>query len=104
SGQSIINVSLVPSVESLTEVVLVSYGVRRQEAVTGSVASISGDIMREIPAGNITQALQGRLPGVEFTQSSSQPGATMQIRVRGTRWLTASNDALIVLDGIPFVG
>ncbi len=104
AGQSIINVSLVPSVESLTEVVVVGYGVQRQEAVTGSVASISGDIMREIPAGNITQALQGRLPGVEFTQTSSQPGATMQIRVRGTRSLTASNDPLIVLDGIPFVG
>ncbi len=104
AGQSIINVSLVPSVESLTEVVVVGYGVQRQEAVTGSVASISGDIMREIPAANITQALQGRLPGVEFSQTSSQPGATMQIRVRGTRSLTASNDPLIVLDGIPFVG
>ena len=104
AGRTTINVTLVPSVESLTEVVVVGYGVQRQEAVTGSVASISGDAIREIPAGNITQALQGRLPGVEFTQTSSKPGATMQIRVRGTRSLTASNDPLIVLDGIPFVG
>ncbi|HEX7015040.1 MAG TPA: TonB-dependent receptor [Cyclobacteriaceae bacterium] len=104
AGRSVINVTLVPSIESLTEVVVVGYGVQRQEAVTGSVASISGDAMREIPSANITQALQGRLPGVEFAQTSSQPGATMQIRVRGSRSLTASNDPLIVLDGIPFVG
>ncbi|HET7178465.1 MAG TPA: SusC/RagA family TonB-linked outer membrane protein, partial [Chryseosolibacter sp.] len=82
----------------------VGYGTQRQEAVTGSVASIRGDVMREVPAANITQALQGRLPGVEFSQTSTQPGATMQIRIRGARSLTASNDPLIVLDGIPFVG
>lgn len=103
-GQSTINVSLVPSMESLSEVVVVGYGTQRQEAVTGSVASIKGDVMREVPASNITQALQGRLPGVELSQTSSQPGAAMQIRIRGSRSLTASNDPLIVLDGIPFVG
>src|SRR5690606_13833179 len=99
-NQSVINVSLVPSVESLAEVVVIGYGVQRQEAVTGSVASISGDVMRDVPSGNITQALQGRLPGVEFAQTSTQPGATSRIRIRGTRSLTATNDPLIVLDGI----
>jgi TonB-linked SusC/RagA family outer membrane protein len=103
-GQSTINVSLQPSMESLSEVVVVGYGTQRLEAVTGSVASIRGDVMREVPAANITQALQGRLPGVELSQTSSQPGAAMQIRIRGSRSLTASNDPLIVLDGIPFVG
>src|SRR5690606_76226 len=87
AGQSIVNVSLEPGIESLSEIVVVGYGVQRQEAVTGSVASISGDLMRDIPSANITQALQGRLPGVEFTQTSSQPGASMQIRIRGTRSL-----------------
>src|SRR3546814_9088588 len=60
--------------------------------------------MREVQSANCSQALQGRLPGVELTQTSSQPGGTMQIRIRGSRSLTASNDPLIVLDGIPFVG
>lgn len=104
AGQSTINISLKPSMESLSEVVVVGYGTQRQEAVTGSVASIRGDVMREVPAANITQALQGRLPGVELSQTSTQPGATLQIRIRGARSLTASNDPLIVLDGIPFVG
>ena len=103
-NRSSISITLVPSIESLAEVVVIGYGVQRQEAVTGSVASISGDAMRDVPSGNITQALQGRLPGVEFGRTSTQPGASTRIRIRGTRSLTADNDPLIVLDGIPFVG
>lgn len=102
--QTVVDVSLMPSLQSLTEIVVVGYGVQREEAVTGSVASIKGDMMRDVPAANISQALQGRLPGVEFAQTSSQPGAAMQIRIRGSRSLNASNDPLIVLDGIPFPG
>lgn len=49
-------------------------------------------------------ALQGRLPGIDMMQTSTRPGATMQIRIRGERSLNASNDPLIVVDGIPFGG
>ncbi|SNR67160.1 SusC/RagA family TonB-linked outer membrane protein [Hymenobacter mucosus] len=98
------NVTLSTDAKALDEVVVVGYGVQRAEAVTGSVASISGESLREVPSANISQALQGRLPGVQFSQSSSQPGASTQIRIRGTRSLGASNDPLIVLDGIPFPG
>ena len=94
-GRSVIDISLVPSIESLAEVVVVGYGVQRQESITGSVASINGDMMREIPAANFSQALQGRLAGVEMSQTSTRPGAAMQIRIRGTRSLIASNDPLI---------
>ncbi|HEX6848838.1 MAG TPA: SusC/RagA family TonB-linked outer membrane protein, partial [Chitinophagaceae bacterium] len=89
---------------SLGEVIVVGYGTQRKEAVTGSVASISGNTMREVPAPNISQALQGRLAGVEMSQTSTRPGATMQIRIRGARSLSADNNPLIVLDGIPFIG
>ncbi len=99
-----VTVTLQTEASALDEVVVVGYGTQRREAVTGSVASISGNVMREVQSANFSQALQGRLPGVELTQTSSQPGGTMQIRIRGSRSLTASNDPLIVLDGIPFVG
>lgn len=99
-----LNVVLGTATQALNEVVVVGYGVQRAEAVTGSVASISGESLREVPSANISQALQGRLPGVQFSQSSSQPGASTQIRIRGTRSLSASNDPLVVLDGIPFPG
>lgn len=89
---------------TMSEVVVIGYGTQRKEAVTGSVASINGAKLREVPAANISQALQGRLAGVEISQTSTQPGATMQIRVRGIRSLSADNNPLIVLDGIPFPG
>lgn len=104
NSRSVVDVTLSPDIHTLGEIVVVGYGTQREEAVTGSVASIDGGVMRDVPSANISQALQGRLPGVEFTQTSSQPGAAMQIRIRGTRSLTASNDPLIVLDGIPFAG
>jgi TonB-linked SusC/RagA family outer membrane protein len=99
-----INQSLEAENQALEEVKVIGYGTQRAEAVTGSVASIKGDALREVPAANIGQALQGRLPGVQISQSSSQPGSSPQIRIRGTRSLTASNDPLVVLDGIPFPG
>lgn len=104
NGSGPYTVSLVPDMVGLSEVVVVGYGTQRKEAVTGSVASMKGDIVREMPAANITQSLQGRVAGVEMQQTSSKPGAEMQIRVRGTRSLNASNDPLVVLDGIPFAG
>lgn len=104
NGQSKINVSLEEDSAQLKEVVVIGYGTQRKEAVTGSVASIGGRELNEVPAANVTQALQGRLAGVDLTQTSTKPGAAMQIRIRGTRSLTGSNDPLIVLDGVPFAG
>ncbi|MBW8325132.1 MAG: TonB-dependent receptor [Prolixibacteraceae bacterium] len=104
NGRSQISVNLAEEVSDIDEVVVVGYGTQRKEAVTGSVSSMKGDVMREVPSSNITQALQGRVAGVDMSQTSSKPGATMQIRIRGTRSLSASNDPLVVLDGIPFSG
>lgn len=104
NGRPLINVVLEEDLLSLSEVVVVGYGTQRREAVTGSVATVRGDQLREVASANVTQALQGRVSGVEMSQVSSKPGAEMQIRVRGTRSLNASNDPLIVLDGIPFAG
>lgn len=103
-GRTTVDAKLSSTGTTMEQVVVIGYGTQRKEAVTGSVASIKGDALREVPASNVTQALQGRIAGVNISQTSSQPGATMQIRVRGTRSLTASNDPLVVLDGIPFAG
>ena len=88
----------------VNEVVVIGYGTQRREAVTGSVANIGGEKLNQIAASNAAEALQGRVAGVLMTQTSSKPGAEMQIRIRGQRSLSASNDPLIVLDGIPFMG
>jgi TonB-linked SusC/RagA family outer membrane protein len=89
---------------ALEEVVVIGYGTQRREAITGSVASMRGEVLRDVAAGNVAQSLQGRIAGVEMSQISSKPGAEMQIRIRGTRSLSADNDPLVVLDGIPFSG
>ena len=88
----------------VNEVVVIGYGTQRREAVTGSVANIGGDKLNQVAATNAAQALQGRVAGVLMTQTSTKPGEEMQIRIRGQRSLSASNDPLIVLDGIPFMG
>jgi TonB-linked SusC/RagA family outer membrane protein len=104
NGRGRVDVTLSEGDQSIDEVVVIGYGVQRREAVTGSVASMGGESLRAVQSTNFTQALQGRIAGVEMTQTSTKPGAAMQIRIRGTRSLTASNDPLIVLDGIPFAG
>jgi TonB-linked SusC/RagA family outer membrane protein len=104
NGNEFLNIKLSRTETGLNAVVVVGYGTQRKEAVTGSVASISGETIREVPAPNISQSLQGRLAGIQISQTSTKPGATMQIRIRGTRSLTADNNPLIVLDGIPFPG
>jgi TonB-linked SusC/RagA family outer membrane protein len=103
-NQTTMTVTLQESTTGLGEVVVIGYGTARKENVTGSVASIAGEAVRDVPAANLTTALQGRISGVELSQTSTKPGATMQIRIRGSRSLNASNDPLIVLDGIPFAG
>lgn len=99
-----LTITLEEEKHNLNEVVVIGYGTQRREAVTGSVANVSGAELNQIAATNAAQALQGRVAGVLMTQTSSKPGAEMQIRIRGQRSLNASNDPLIVLDGIPFMG
>ena len=99
-----IRVTLKEDGHVVNEVVVIGYGTQRREAVTGSVANIGGEKLNQVAASNAAQALQGRVAGVLMTQTSSKPGAEMQVRIRGQRSLTASNDPLIVLDGIPFMG
>lgn len=103
-GQTTYRIVLHEDSEMLGEVVVIGYGTQRRSDVTGSIASVNTDAIRAVPGSNITQALQGRVAGVEMSQTSSKPGAEMQIRIRGTRSLNASNDPLLVLDGIPFAG
>ena len=99
-----VHVNLKEDGHVVNEVVVIGYGTQRREAVTGSVANIGGEKLNQIAASNAAQALQGRVAGVLMTQTSSKPGSEMQIRIRGQRSLSASNDPLIVLDGIPFMG
>ncbi len=101
---SSMNVQLSPDVKSIDEVVVVGYGTMKKLDVSGSIVSTNANVIKEVPSASVTSALQGRLPGIEMAQTSTRPGSAMQIRIRGERSLNASNDPLIVVDGIPFQG
>ena len=104
NGKIKIDVSMQEDSEVLDEIVVVGYGTQRRQDVTGSISSITGTSIQALASSNLSQSLQGRMAGVEMTPNSSRPGSEMQIRIRGTRSLTAGNDPLVVLDGIPFAG
>lgn len=88
----------------LKELVVIGYGSVRKSDVTGAVASISGDQLKQSISTNLDQALQGRVAGVQVLQNSGQPGGATSIRIRGASSITGSNEPLYVIDGIPFQG
>lgn len=85
----------------LESVVVVGYGTRRRTDVTGAIASINSEKIRSVPTTNLSQALQGRIAGVEVMASSFRPGSGSRVRIRGNRSLLATNEPLYVVDGIP---
>lgn len=101
TGEDVGVVALRPDPKSLENVVVVGYGTRKRAEVTGATASISGENLRSVQTTNLTQALQGRLPGVVATPTTFRPGSGSSIRIRGNRSLSASNEPLYVVDGFP---
>jgi TonB-linked SusC/RagA family outer membrane protein len=103
-NRSTVDVSLSEDVKQLEEVVVVGYGTQKKSDLTGAVASVSGDRLRNTLTANVDQALQGRVPGVQVTQNSGRPGSAVSIRVRGTSSITGSNEPLYVIDGVQIQG
>ncbi|MCM4155751.1 TonB-dependent receptor [Gramella sp. AN32] len=101
SGQNFIEVTLVDDVQSLDEVMVVGYGTQKKANLTGAVSQIEAEAIEDRPVTNISNAIQGLLPGVTITGASGVPGnngGTIRVRGIGT-WGNAS--PLVVIDGIP---
>ncbi len=96
-----IDVTLEEDIQSLDEVVVVGYGTQQRKDITGSVSSISSEDLEKVASPDFTRALTGQLSGVQVVQSTGAPGGGVVIRVRGTGSITAGNDPLYVVDGIP---
>ena len=101
-GQSTVKVILEEDTETLDEVVVVGYGVVKKSDVTGALTKVSEKQIKERPVQNALQAMQGKAPGVDIT-TNSRPGELGDVRIRGNRSITADNDPLYVIDGIPMV-
>lgn len=100
-GQSVINVTLKANAVMLDEVVAIGYGTSKRKELTGSVVSVKSEELLKVPTSDITQALAGRVAGVQVTQSEGAPGANISIRVRGGISITQSNEPLYIIDGFP---
>jgi len=103
-GNGPVDVALVQTATNLNEVVVIAYGSRRKSDLTGSVTSVGA---KDFQKGNIPsseQLLQGKVAGLQITNGGGQAGGGSRIRIRGGASLNASNDPLIVIDGVPVDG
>ncbi len=101
SSNSTINVDLTAGA-SLGEVVITAFGIKRtRNEVTGNVVTINAETIEKTPFTTATQALQGKVAGLNVNTTSGTPGASQEIRIRGVQSVTASNEPLYVIDGIP---
>lgn len=101
AGQSVFNVMLRTSNEEIDQVIVVGYGTRGKNEITGSTVQVGGEEISSVPVISPVEALQGKVPGLMTNMSSSTPGSNQQVRIRGVGSLTASSTPLYVIDGVP---
>ncbi|RCH55431.1 SusC/RagA family TonB-linked outer membrane protein [Mucilaginibacter hurinus] len=101
NGRTTIDVKLAAAANELQQVVVVGYGTQRKLDVTGSVAQVSGDDIAKQPSTNAVSSLQGRVAGVQITNSGA-PGASPQVRIRGVGTVYGDPNPLYVVDGVWF--
>lgn len=100
-GQKTINVVLADDAQALEEVVVIGYGSVKRKDLTGSVATVSSDVLAAVPVASATEALTGKMAGVQITTTEGSPDAEMKIRVRGGGSITGDNTPLFIVDGFP---
>lgn len=104
NGRSTVDMSLLPDITSLSEVVVIGYGTQKKSDLTGAVSQVSSEEINAFPVVSVDQALKGRSPGVMVSQNSGQPGARVQIQIRGGNSMIGDNSPLFVVDGFPLTG
>ncbi len=100
-SSNVINVVMQESAESLEEIVIMGYGTQRKTEITGSTVQINEDAIAQVPVATVDQVLQGKVAGLVFSGNSGTPGSASDIRIRGVSSITAGNEPLYVIDGVP---
>ena len=101
--EAVVDFTLAPGVAQLEEIVSVGYGTQTRAELLSAVSSVKADELANQPVASIDAALQGKAPGVQVIQNAGNPGNAPSVRVRGSASISASNDPLYVVDGIPVV-
>ncbi|MGX5820196.1 TonB-dependent receptor [Chitinophaga lutea] len=101
-GRSEVSIRLSEDNKGLNEVIVVGYGSMKKADLTGAVGTVQADDLSKVMSTNLGQAIQGRVTGVQVTQSSGQPGSGSEVKVRGVGSVKSGNSPLVLVDG--FVG
>ena len=96
-GKNKIDVTLSDDTKALDEVVVIGYGTAKRKDITGSVATVSSEVLSAVPVASATEALQGKMAGVQITTTEGSPDAEMKIRVRGGGSITGDNTPLFIV-------
>ena len=100
-GSSSYDITLDDDSQALEEVVVIGYGSVKKKDLTGSVSTVNSEVLAAVPVANATEALTGKMAGVQITTTEGSPDAEMTIRVRGGGSITQSNEPLYIVDGFP---
>ena len=100
-GKSALDITLEDDNTQLQEVVAIGYGSVRKKDLTGSVATVNSEALQAVPVASATEALAGKMAGVNITTSEGSPDADVKIRVRGGGSITGDNTPLFIVDGFP---
>ena len=98
---NILNVTLVVDAAALDEVVVTGYSTQKKSDITGSVVKVDDEVLKSFASPTVDQALQGNVAGLTVSSSSGTPGSVANIRIRGISSITAGNEPLYVIDGVP---
>ncbi len=101
AGRSTINFTLEESAQQIEEIVMIGYGVAKKDDLTGSVVAIKAEDMNRGAVVSTQDMMQGKVPGLQIIPGDGGPNSGSTIRIRGAASLNASNDPLIVIDGVP---
>ena len=101
AGKTTINVKLEDESNTLNDVVVIGYGAVKKKDLTGAVATVDNKALSQVPVASASEALTGKMPGVQITTTEGSPDADVKIRVRGGGSITQSNDPLYIVDGFP---
>lgn len=101
ANQSSLNVQLEVDTENLEEVVVIGYGTTKKKDLTGSIETVSAEDFNQGAINSPQQLLNGKVAGVQITDGGGAPGSKSTIKIRGGSSLSASNDPLIIVDGVP---
>lgn len=104
NGRTTIDVVLQEDAQALDEVIIIGYGTTTVEDATGAVASVTAEDFNAGVIASPEQLIQGKTAGVQITQTSGEPGAGIELRIRGTNSVRSNNNPLFVVDGVPLAG